>query len=313
MGYSLHQITGLNAPFQVVHEQVVDVAPDGFHTVANPVRKLLFVLYGECRHQIVGWNATGGDVLLKPGDIIAVPNRCVQRYSGVSDAAGCRSHVIRLSFDPELLPALPLQNHAPLLVPDEQSDLTAWADFATQKITHLPAAQNTALVETLLHLRSEAESRAPGYRLRVHGLCAALTVLFARAAYLSGAKETAFHPADSALHTGSVRYHAEKIKTYLRKQLHTPIALSDVAAFVGLSNEHTARLFKAATGVTISLYTRRLRIMEAKSRIAATDANLSEIARQVGFASLTVFSRNFSLETGLSPSEFRRAVAQEIG
>jgi AraC-like DNA-binding protein len=60
-------------------------------------------------------------------------------------------------------------------------------------------------------------------------------------------------------------------------------------------------------------YVRRLRITEAKSRLAATDENLSEIARHTGFASLTVFSRNFTRETGMSPSEFRRQIAHQIG
>ena len=111
----------------------------------------------------------------------------------------------------------------------------------------------------------------------------------------------------------SAGYHVGKIKTYLRERLRHPTRLAEVADFVGLSEEHVARLFKSATGLTVFEYVRRLRIAEAKSRLAATDENLSEIARHTGFSSLTVFSRNFTREEGVNPSEFRRQIAHQIG
>ena len=120
------------------------------------------------------------------------------------------------------------------------------------------------------------------------------------------------YPHKDGLAKGS-DYHVGKIKKYLKDRLHRPTRLADVAAFAGFSEEHVARSFKRATGSTLFEYVRRQRIAEAKSRLAATDANLSQIALATGFSSLTVFSRNFSREVGLTPSEYRRQIARQIG
>jgi AraC-like DNA-binding protein len=306
MGYSLNHIADVGTPFQVVHEQVVDVAPGGFHTVRNDVRKLLFVLSGECRHQVIGWDGPWGDLTLRPGDILALPHRCEQRYSPVEPGGTCRLHVVRLSFDPERVPVLPLGSPSLARLPGTESDAVAWARFGLQEIRCHRAASDATITETLLHLRLEAERRAPGYRLRIHALCVGLTILFAR----TGTAMTGGTPAEPSTGAG---YHAGKIKRYLRGRLHQQTRLADIAASVSLSEEHAARLFKSVTGVTIFEYARRLRIAEAKSLLATTDDNLSEIARRTGFSSLTVFSRNFRRETGVPPSEFRRQIARQIG
>ncbi len=308
MGYSLNHVADFGAPFQVVHEQMVDVAPNGSHPVFNNVRKFLFVLYGECFHQVVGGSGPTAKVHLRPGDVIALPHHCVQRYTGTEPGTECRLHVVRLSFDPELLPALPLGAESPAPVPGNESDALAWADYALRETYCFRPAADSGVTETLLQLRSEAEQRPPGYRLRIHGLCVGLTILVARAR--TQMREKGDRQNNLPSNTG---YHVGKIKNYLRSRLRQPLLLAEVAAFVGLSEEHIARLFKSATGMTVFEYVRRLRIAEAKSRLAATDENLSEIARHTGFASLTVFSRNFTRETGQSPSEFRRQIARQIG
>ncbi|MBC8101916.1 MAG: helix-turn-helix transcriptional regulator [Cytophagales bacterium] len=309
MGYSLNRIEGLATPFQEVHEQIVEVAPGISHPFQNQVRKLLFVLGGECRHQILGWDGPWNEVHLRPGDILVLPCRCKQRYFGVEPGSEARVQVVRLSFDPERLPPLPLGARGKATLPDADGDASAWADYCLREIRHLRAGRDAALSETLGHLRDEAERRAPGFRPRVHGLCVGLTILCARL----GAAEP--HTGDSPTSDRRVPagYHVGKIKSYLRSRLHQPTHLSEVAAFVGLSEEYVARLFKSTTGLTVFEYARRLRITEAKNLLATTDDNLSEIARQTGFSSLTVFSRNFRRDAGMTPSEFRREIARQIG
>ena len=313
MGYSLNHMEAFGPPFQVVHEQIVDVSPHGVHVVQNHVRKLLFVLYGECRHQIVRGVGPGSDVILRQGDVLALPHRCQQQYAPVHDGSEARLHVIRLSFDPALLPVLPL---APVPFPDAlpgpDANLLVWADFALRETRLWRAAPDGVLSETLLQLRAETERHAPGVNVRVHSLCASLVLLFARSGIKNAENAERFSPSER----GQVSYAGlpvEKIKRFLQNRLHQPIRLADVAAFVDLSPEHCARLFKSVTGTTVFDYVRRLRIAEAKSRLAATDANLSQIAFAVGFGSLTVFSRNFTREVGQTPSEFRRQIARQIG
>jgi hypothetical protein len=40
MGYSLNHIAGFGSPFQVVHEQIVDVLPGATHTGHQPGSKV---------------------------------------------------------------------------------------------------------------------------------------------------------------------------------------------------------------------------------------------------------------------------------
>ena len=56
-----------------------------------------------------------------------------------------------------------------------------------------------------------------------------------------------------------------------------------------------------------------MRLEQAKTYLAGSDKNVSEIAQLTGFGSLPVFSRNFKQEVGLSPTEYRRYVAGEVG
>ena len=314
MGYSLNHIDAPGAPFQVVHEQIVDVPIGGTHTVRNEARKLLFVLSGEARHQIMGWEGPWGDVRLRPGDILALPHRCVQRYSPPEAGSGCRLHVIRLGFDPGLLPPLLPADRtaAPVSLPDAESDSIAWANFALREIRCSHIADDPVIAETLQHLRGEMERRAPGYRPRVHGLCVGLTVLFARSGIVAPGDDKTLRKKDARAGSGP-GYHAEKIKAYLRRNLSRTVRLADVAGCIGLTDEHTARLFKQETGQTVFEYVRHLRIAQAKTLLATTEENISEIAHRTGFSSLTVFSRNFTQEVGLPPSEFRRRIARQIG
>jgi AraC-like DNA-binding protein len=309
MGYSLHRIEGFGAPFQVVHEQVVTVPAHGYMPVFNSARKLLYVLGGECRHRVMDWEGHWADVHLRPGDILCLPHRCEQRYISLEPGSVGRLHVVRLSYDPDLLPPLPLMGEeraaAGLSTPQ---NITTLANQALQTIRYLRAGQDGPVRETLEQLCEEARRRPPEYALRIHGLCVSLTVLFARQV-VEWQEEKSGLPETRA----TTEYHVEKIKDYLRHHLYQPLQLAQVAEHVRLSEEHTARLFKKRTGMTVLEYGRRLRIAEAKNLLATTERNTSEIARATGFASLTVFSRNFKREVGVTPSEFRQQIAQQMG
>ncbi|GAB4461988.1 MAG: hypothetical protein OHK0029_28150 [Armatimonadaceae bacterium] len=314
MGYALHRVEAFGEPFQVVHEQIVLVPASGYQATSNTVRKLIFVLGGECRHRVVGWEGRWHDVLLRPGDILSVPCVCEQQYVTPEPGRPGRLHVIRLAFDPAFVPVLPqIALGEPDSIPEsDPPGLSALAEISLRQIVLLRgAAQETVFQETLTQLREEARTCPPGYRLRVHSLCTSLLVLTARwlVHMASPDRVVPSHPATIP----TPEYHVKHIKDFLRAHIGQPLRLHEVAAHVGLSEEHTARLFKKATGLTVLEYARWLRITEAKSLLAMTEKNLSQIAFATGFASLTVFSRNFKAQTGLSPSEFRRRIASEMG
>ena len=61
-------------------------------------------------------------------------------------------------------------------------------------------------------------------------------------------------------------------------------------------------------GCSIIKYRNRVRINEAKFRIAATDMNMSEIADFVGFGNVYYFSRIFKKIEGVAPSDYAESI-----
>jgi AraC family transcriptional regulator len=98
--------------------------------------------------------------------------------------------------------------------------------------------------------------------------------------------------------------------TDARSQLHDGCveSLSELAASVGVHPVTLARGFRKAYGCSVGAYLRWLRVARAARQLAETDASLAEIALAAGFADQSHFSNVFRRETGLSPSNFRRAV-----
>lgn len=302
MGYRLHVVDNLPPPFQMVHEQIVLMPGGAFAPVFNTCRKIIFVLSGECLHQVRGQT---GDVLLGPGDILVFPFAREQRYRSRDPAQTSRLHVVRLAFDPARLPVLPAAAAAP---PGDDAADDVLIRHCLSDAFFLPSGQDEAMRETLAQLRDEARRRLPGYRSRVYGLCLGLTILVAR-------KVGASRSATLAAGAGAVGadYHVARAKEFLwRQRGQHDLCLEQVAAHVQLSKEHLARLFRQSTGLTVFGYLRHARLDLAKTYLASTDRNFNEIARLTGFSSLTVFGRVFRREVGVTLSEYRRHVAEQI-
>ena len=81
---------------------------------------------------------------------------------------------------------------------------------------------------------------------------------------------------------------------------------NQLAKEVGMSASQLYRKLKAITGKSTAIYIRFIRLEKAKDLLHATDKNVSEIAYEVGFKELAYFSRCFSEEYGLSPSQIRK-------
>ncbi|MCW1923368.1 helix-turn-helix domain-containing protein [Luteolibacter arcticus] len=97
-----------------------------------------------------------------------------------------------------------------------------------------------------------------------------------------------------------------KARRYIHEHLDDPLPLGDVAREAGLSESHFCRLFKEATGLTLTDYVNRCRIERAKNELLKSDRRVSEIAFEVGFQSLSQFNRSFSRITGHSPTTWRQ-------
>ncbi len=78
--------------------------------------------------------------------------------------------------------------------------------------------------------------------------------------------------------------------------------LADVAA---MSRFHWHRVFRAMTGETCAQAVRRVRLHRAAVMLVQSDRSLKAIAAEVGYPSLSSFSRAFQAAHGLTPGAFR--------
>ncbi|MDB4406559.1 helix-turn-helix transcriptional regulator, partial [bacterium] len=65
-----------------------------------------------------------------------------------------------------------------------------------------------------------------------------------------------------------------------------------------------SRLVKQETGKTLLLHLRSLRISKAAEMLSENRLNVTEVALEVGYQSLSHFSKAFSMEQGMTPSQF---------
>jgi AraC family transcriptional regulator len=97
--------------------------------------------------------------------------------------------------------------------------------------------------------------------------------------------------------------------TRAREELHDrfldPPRIRDLAAAAGVHPDHLARAFRLRFGISIGLYLRRLRLEWAATRLETSEAAISAIALDAGFADQSHFTRVFKQYTGLTPAQYR--------
>ncbi|MEM9583044.1 MAG: AraC family transcriptional regulator [Pseudomonadota bacterium] len=86
--------------------------------------------------------------------------------------------------------------------------------------------------------------------------------------------------------------------------------LDHLAREVGLSRPHFFKLFKKQTGVTPNVYFNTLRSERAIEELMVADKSVTEIAHDLGFASQASFTRFFSHNVGIAPTDYQRVARQ---
>lgn len=82
--------------------------------------------------------------------------------------------------------------------------------------------------------------------------------------------------------------------------------MEKLARSVGLSRPHFFKLFKQCMGVTPNVYMNTLRSERAIEDLLKTEKTVTDIAFDLGFSSQASFTRFFSSNVGIAPSEYRR-------
>jgi AraC family transcriptional regulator len=97
------------------------------------------------------------------------------------------------------------------------------------------------------------------------------------------------------------RDRVEQVVTLLRRDLTNPPPLEEIGRQVGCSPFYLSRTFSKETGQTIPQYLRQLRLERAATLLRSGDYNVTEVALEVGYSSLSHFSQAFHQQFGCCP------------
>lgn len=96
-----------------------------------------------------------------------------------------------------------------------------------------------------------------------------------------------------------------RIQNYLENHLTEDLSLDAVSARFYVDKFHLSHQFTRFTGYSFKQYISSARLSKAKDLLLHSDAEIREIAEQVGYHSATHFIRVFKEAEGLSPLQYR--------
>jgi AraC family transcriptional regulator len=99
---------------------------------------------------------------------------------------------------------------------------------------------------------------------------------------------------------------AEKVVAFIENNLASNLGLAELAALVGFSPDHFARLFKRSFGVPPHQYLTVRRIERAKGMLRDPSRSLSEVGLSCGFSTQARFNSVFKQHTGVTPGAYRK-------
>ncbi len=126
----------------------------------------------------------------------------------------------------------------------------------------------------------------------------ALTAAFA----LLLSRHARSRPQSQVLHPDAVRVTAMQAK--LAEDLAEPVTLTELAAMVGLSPFHVARLFSRSVGMPPHAWRNQLRLNRAQG-LLRQGMSVTDAAAATGFADQSHFTRHFKRAYGVAPGRWR--------
>lgn len=170
-----------------------------------------------------------------------------------------------------------------------------------RRVVRLPAKLREKLHHDVLSISEEFHSRKPGSELRLWGILLAMLVDLLRWETGNGKwRADTGEPQDWAPLQRALRY--------LHDHFAEPIYIDQVAAAIGFTPNRLRELFRKTIGMSCSSYLQSLRVAEAKALLCLPDVQVTEVALNVGFETLSHFNTSFRKITGMSPTQFIRTL-----
>lgn len=105
----------------------------------------------------------------------------------------------------------------------------------------------------------------------------------------------------------------QEAKSILQNNMERPPSLAELAAEIGMSISKLKILFPKMVGLPPYVYLRRLRMEKAMVLLVESGMNVTEVAMEVGYNSISYFTKAFYKQFGVYPSRARRQAIDRIG
>ncbi|MGM9903384.1 AraC-like ligand binding domain-containing protein [Enterococcus sp. 10A9_DIV0425] len=99
---------------------------------------------------------------------------------------------------------------------------------------------------------------------------------------------------------------------YIEEHYAQQLTVEEIAQHLAVNRSHLSRVFKNHLGISIKEYMIGVRINRAAFLLSLTEDSVENIAYQVGFNSLVVFSRMFKKFTGETATSYRKRMNNEV-
>lgn len=93
---------------------------------------------------------------------------------------------------------------------------------------------------------------------------------------------------------------------YLEQNYSKPLRLDEIARQVLLSPQYFASIFKSQTGLSLTDYIHKIRILEACRLLRDAGKSVQEVMREVGYQDSKFFYEIFKRYTGNTPGSYRK-------
>lgn len=103
----------------------------------------------------------------------------------------------------------------------------------------------------------------------------------------------------------------EQVMFLMQQNLAAPPSLEELGKKIGCSHFYLSRIFSSQTGQTITQYLRQLRMERAAELLKAREFNVTEVALEVGYNSLSHFSAAFQETFGCCPGLYPLATSTQ--
>ena len=101
----------------------------------------------------------------------------------------------------------------------------------------------------------------------------------------------------------------QKAKAYIEAHLSEKLTIPIIASSVGLSENYFPKLFSRFTGLSLSRFVLDRRLQRARYLLDTSMRNISEVAFECGFESISHFNRSFKKYVNLAPRQYRQNMA----